>query len=193
MTTKNYQKEWRDKQKELGNKLKSFWINSEELQKLEEMKDFYSFKNLSDLIKSMILNHYEMYLSEKDSSVTTTELINEILRRIEHLEINVFNKPVKLVDTSKISQPIGSEPKKPVKSGTGKNYVKKTYENTNYDKEKIYEIVIEQYNKGNKGNEIRDILIDKGFTTIRGTEINRGFVDKRISELIGTKRLTKIE
>lgn len=193
MTTKNYQKEWRDKQKELGNKLKSFWIDSEELQKLEEMKDFYSFENLSDLIKSMILNHYEMYLSEKDNSVTTTELINEILKRIEHLEINVFNKPVKLVEPSKISQPIGPAPKKPVKSGTGKNYVKKTYENTNYDKEKIYEIVIEQYNKGNKGNEIRDILIDKGFTTIRGTEINRGFVDKRISELIGTKRLTRIE
>lgn len=170
---KTYQEKWRQKKQKDGNKLVSVWLNVQELQQIEEMKVYYKIENTSDLIKTMIFNQYEKFLSKKESEVKKQDdydrKLKILMERITNLENKQINQPV---PEKKPVKPLQIENKEIILPETPSN---KTFEPDEMDK-----VIIHMFQKGFKGNDITKSLVDNGFTTKTGKTPDRNFVDKRI-------------
>lgn len=94
MKKDDYQKNWRQKKQKKGAKLISVWLDSEEIRQIEDMKAFYDIENTSVFLKKMILSQHEIYLSEKDSAVSPTDTIIEMLERLSNLEKIVLKQAI---------------------------------------------------------------------------------------------------
>jgi len=132
------------------------------------MKGFYEYTSRNHLLETLIEKSYEIYIKEKDGYKTIDDKVNELYERIEYLEKQVSKK-----DTS---NKIPSKHKQETSPST-----KPTQ--TNFQPDEIQQIIINMKSNKTPSLEISEKLNTRGYTTLKGREITRNWVDKQIFKL----------